>query len=187
MITMFRQLETERLQLTKFQECDIDGYTLLLTDSSTHPFIVENGPIDPNVVASRIRRIRIVSESGSTLYWTIWLKSFGEYVGYVALHATNTALPVLSYAVVPNSRRQGFASEAIRAVVEFAIGDLQKNTVLARVHLNNHASCALLEANDFNRIGTIDWYSSKRLEFSLKGTTGSADIQQVERKRIEQE
>ena len=162
---MFKQLETERLRLVTFDQSDLEGYTLLLTDPETFPFIVDDGPIDPDSVASRIRKNRIATQLGTAFYWTARLKGSEEYVGFVALHAVKSKRPVLSYAVVPVWRRKGLASESIRVVVDFVIETLRKEAVLARTHLENHASQALLKSLGFQLAGKVEWSGSERLEF----------------------
>lgn len=162
---MFTQLETSRLNLKKYDLSDVEGYSVLLTDESTYPFIVENGPIDPAQIISRIKRNRMATRLGTSLYWTARLKGSNDYVGFAALHASRSKRPVLSYAILPKWRRQGYASEAIRAILEFAIGKKGKSAVLARTHLDNQAFQSLLKSLGFRLAGTIDWAGSKRLEF----------------------
>ena len=162
---MFRELETKRLNLLWFDQSDIAGYTLLLNDASSHPYIVDDGPINPKKVAAKIRMNRTATLLGTSLYWTARLTRNGEYVGFTALHSALSKQPILSYAIVPGFRRQGFASEAIVSVVEFALTGLRKRSVLARTHIDNLASQTLLESLGFKFVGKIGCSGSTRLEF----------------------
>ncbi|MGI9516352.1 MAG: GNAT family N-acetyltransferase [Pirellulaceae bacterium] len=168
---MFVELYSDRLELLRFDQCDVDGYTLLLTDANTHPYIIDDGPVDPASVPIRIKKNCMATRFGQSLYWTARSKGCGEFVGFVALHSAKSKHPVLSYAVLPKWRRQGYASEAIRAVADFAIVDIGKQAILARTHLNNQASQSLLRSLGFTLAGEIDWSDAKRLEYILRPDT----------------
>jgi ribosomal-protein-alanine N-acetyltransferase len=80
-------------------------------------------------------------------HWAIRLKSDGEFVGMVSLgvHHDGTDTEI-SYLLLPEWWGQGYAKEAVRAVVDLALGDLGLPRVVAETQTANVASCRLLES-----------------------------------------
>lgn len=61
----------------------------------------------------------------------------------------------IGYTIFPDGRRQGFATEAVRALVEWAFASAGLSTVLATVATDNDASHGVLRAvGGFHLIGT---------------------------------
>ena len=57
----------------------------------------------------------------------------------------NTAEFGLFYAIFPSHRRQGYATEAARALVDYAFQQLQLKRVVATTDFNNRASMAVMQ------------------------------------------
>ena len=52
--------------------------------------------------------------------------------------------PILFYAIHPNYRNQGYASEAASAILDFAFENLKINKVYAQCDINNPASLGVM-------------------------------------------
>ena len=108
---------------------------------------------------------RMESGRQKTVIGRCGLKDYeaGEDNGYVVLRkdAVREHLPgsaeepfclELGYAVAEDYRRQGFAYEMCRAVLDYAFAVLHSDTVLVRIHPQNTASLGLARKLGFGRI-----------------------------------
>lgn len=69
----------------------------------------------------------------------------------------------IGFAFMPAARGQGFAFEAGRAVMEFAIRSLQLSRIVALTALDNHGSMRVLEKLGFSFERTLLWPDSSRV------------------------
>lgn len=159
----FPELSTERLHLRAMVAEDADGYSELLADPGTHPFITESGPIHATEVPGRIRRNLEAFRSRQHIYWSAELE--GQFVGYVALHGAWQPSPAISYAVREAWRRRGVASEAVAAVREHAFSKLGARELIARTHIGNDASVRLLVSLGFLESQIAETPGGPRREF----------------------
>ena len=177
----FPVLISDRILLRAMRESDADGFRELLTDPSTYPRILESGP-DPDAEARITRNIAAFSE-GKSVYWSIDLA--GTFVGVIAAHGELSEAPVLSYAIRPDWRRQGIAREALSTVCRFLFERIDASEVIARTHLDNEPSAALLLREGFRECGLVDWSGEPRREFRI--TRPEPRSSEVELLRIAEE
>ena len=81
----------------------------------------------------------------------------GEAVGSISTHHCDHRRGVFQYglSVAREHRRRGYATEAVRLVLEYYFGELHYQKCLVGVHSNNPASIALHERLGFVREGTL--------------------------------
>jgi len=78
----------------------------------------------------------------------------------------------LGYAINPNYQNQGFASEAVKAMLDFAFSNLKVALVFATCDCNNTASYKVMEKVGMKKVGQIvkhkefkgSWHDSFRYE-----------------------
>jgi RimJ/RimL family protein N-acetyltransferase len=150
------RLSTARLLLRPFRDSDVKAYAELLRDPTTHPFVVEGGPVAAEEVPARIEAL---GSSQTSRYWALEFEE--RFVGYVALHGVAEPTPSLSYAMHPSWRRRGFASEALGALAT-ALGD---RALEAQTHLDNQASAKLLLSLGFRDLGSSETPRGPRRTF----------------------
>ena len=151
----FPTLATGTIVLRRFDPEDLDGYTLLLQDPETFPYITEQGPVATSDVPAKLQRARESYQTGTHLYWAVALAESNEFVGYIAAHNLAGNPVSLSYATLPERRRRGFMAAAVRAVMRFLF-ERGAPVLEARVHLGNLASERLLETVGFRRTNERD-------------------------------
>lgn len=149
-------LTTQDLRLRPLHIEDRQALTILLRDPTTHPFIMDHGAPSAAEIPDWIARRR---EGGEHVYWAMEFE--GALIGYIALHATSTPAPALSYAVLPDWRRRGFAGQAIRVVFDHAC-HLGAERVVARTHLENLASAKLLLGSKFRETPQVQTVNGAR-------------------------
>lgn len=94
--------------------------------------------------------------------WVMIDRELATVVGDVGFHGPPQEERVeIGYAVLPQFRRRGYATEAAGALVEWALTQPGITEVLARCDADNPGSIATLERNGFERTGedreTIHW------------------------------
>jgi ribosomal-protein-alanine N-acetyltransferase len=103
--------------------------------------------------------------------WTIIERESRTVVGDVGFRGPpdRSGAVEIGYSVVPGRRKRGYATEAARAVVEWALDQPAVSVVLAGCDADNVASIRILETIGFVRTGEtggqIRWrYSGSALE-----------------------
>lgn len=94
--------------------------------------------------------------------WVVIDRDAATIVGDAGFHGPPQEQRIeLGYAVLPQFRRQGYATEASGALVEWALAQPEISEVVARCAADNPGSIATLERNGFQRTGedrgTIHW------------------------------
>lgn len=94
--------------------------------------------------------------------WVMIDRDLATVVGDVGFHGPPQDGRVeIGYAVMPQFRRRGYATEASGALVEWALAQPGITEVVARCDADNPGSIATLERNGFERTGedreTIRW------------------------------
>ncbi len=140
-------LHTERLRIEHFREADADFLVTLLNDADFITNIGDRGVRDLEA-ARRFYRDRLAAsyrEHGFGMF-AVRLRQSGELLGMCGLVRRPQLEHVdLGYAFLPNARGHGYALEAARRVVAYAIDDLGIGELLAIVNEDNTPSRHLLE------------------------------------------
>lgn len=94
--------------------------------------------------------------------WAIVLKALGEPIGTISVVSCDSRLsrPEIGYCIGKAWWRQGYTSEALRAVIDFLIGEVGANRVEARHDPRNPNSGAVMRKCGMTYEGTLrqaDW------------------------------
>lgn len=89
--------------------------------------------------------------------WVMIERDSGTVVGDIGFHAPPDAAGTveLGYSVVPSRRRRGYATDAARAVVSWAISQPSVRTVVAGCDPANEPSARVLQRVGFHRTGEV--------------------------------
>ena len=85
----------------------------------------------------------------------IYLRASLELIGDIGIHflpADDEQIEI-GFTVKPTEQRQGYAKEAVRAVLDYAFKNLRKHRVIASVDPRNAASIRLLEGIGMRKEG----------------------------------
>jgi RimJ/RimL family protein N-acetyltransferase len=144
-------LETERLRLRKLNTADAPTICRLLNEPSFLENIGDRGvrTIEDACHYLQSGPMTMYLEHGFGL-WMTELRETGEPVGICGLLKRPTLDDVdVGYALFPSYWGRGFASEAVRATMEYANATLGRNRVVAIVSPHNERSKALLRKLGF--------------------------------------
>lgn len=150
-------LMTPRLTLRPLGGRDIDAVFAMMSDDLSMRFWDYPAFRDRDVVADVVAAQLADVASGTAMYWAVALTSEGEAIGSCDLseidrHHNRAEVGFLfSRAYWGN----GYAFEAMSAVIAHAFEDLDLQRLWARFHTDNAASQRLLERLGFSREGTL--------------------------------
>jgi RimJ/RimL family protein N-acetyltransferase len=152
-------LASPRLNLSKVGEGDridiLDGYAWdpEVTRYLTWTPRTDVGQVD-EFIADRLRRW----ETGESFTWVLRLEASNELVGMVEARVDSHRIE-LGYVVVRRFWGNGFATEAVRAVVDWAAAEPAVKCVWGYTDVDNRASIRVLEKASLSRAGLLEGWA----------------------------
>lgn len=157
-------LETDRLILRRFQMEDAESFFEFLSDrQSCH----DDGGYAPYSEMNAQYFQFVESLSMQETYYAIVLKSTGTPIGTINLWKDDSRAVEameLGYTIIPSQRRQGYAFEAVSALIQLLQSDLKLDLLLAGVFPDNAVSLHLLKKLGFVQEGILRkalWHCEK--------------------------
>lgn len=148
--------ETERLRLQPLTEADIESVFSLMDDPEVMAFWDIPEVDDPDVVAQIVRSQIAAMADGAAVHWSIRRLDDGVFVGTCDLseiHRRHKRAEV-GFMLGRDTWGQGYALEAMRAVIAFAATSGMRR-LTGRTHLGNRSSEALLQKLGFQEEGLL--------------------------------
>ncbi|MFE5307086.1 GNAT family N-acetyltransferase [Isoptericola sp. NPDC056605] len=154
---------TGRLVLRAHRAEDLEPLLAYYADPEVARYLLEE-PWTPDVgeaqLAKRLARTSI-DEPGSAL--ALVVEHDGQVVGDVALWTTGDTVSrgEIGWVFHPDHTGQGYATEAVRAVLDLAFGFYRMHRVVAQLDARNEPSARLCERVGMRREGHLrqDWWS----------------------------
>jgi ribosomal-protein-alanine N-acetyltransferase len=149
-------LNTDRLEIRELDLGDFSAVHACVSD----PLVAQWFPWGPNTEAETraflegVVRADTLTERAS-IALAIVLRGVG-LIGVCFLDRRMHREFEVGYYIHRNHWSQGFATEAIEAIVPFAFGELEAHRVFARVDAENPKSAQVLERADFRLEGKLD-------------------------------
>lgn len=155
----FPVLETERLVL---REITLDDAGFWLRNFSD-PSVVERTAFEPpaDLAAAKAELIQYAVrpfERGTGIRWGIALRPSNELVGTLGYHEwmrEGAHRARAGYDLLPEYRRRGIMTEAMRAILVYGFETMTLNRVEALIDPSNAASIRLVEKLGFRREGIL--------------------------------
>ena len=150
-------LTTSRLVLRPVAEGDADG--LWAMHSSARVLRYWDSPpwTDRSRADVFVARSRALAEEGSAVRLVLERASDGAFLGWCTLSRWNPGFrsAAIGYCLAEPAWGAGYATEAARALLDWAFGTLDLNRVQAECDTRNLASARVLEKLGFQREGTL--------------------------------
>jgi RimJ/RimL family protein N-acetyltransferase len=150
-------LDTKRLQLRSFTEADADD--LFALQSNPHVLRYWDSPpwVDRASVERFLAGCRQVAEDGTGARVAIERTGDGAFLGWCTFNSWNPDFrsASLGYCLTEASWGRGYATEAARALLQWAFDTLDLNRVQSETDTRNVASARVLEKLGFVREGTL--------------------------------
>ena len=156
---VFPELETSRLLLAELQFDDKEQIFSLFSTPAVVEYYDLEAFSEPEQAASLIRLFKSRYAEQAGIRWAIRLKTTGKLVGTCGFNSWNSKMQnaVVGYDLQPEFWGNGYASEAVRAIIKLAFaGDLscgKLHRIQADTIPGNHASEALLHKLGFKEEG----------------------------------
>jgi [ribosomal protein S5]-alanine N-acetyltransferase len=159
-------LVTERLELRAFEPDDLEALHAIYGDPEVTRFI----PAYPTLEHTR-RALDIhvrEARAGNPAFWALIERKSGELIGDAGVGLIEGIGPEyeLGYTLGPQWWGRGYATEAARAVLKYAIGPLALPKLLALVRPANAASINVIEKIGMERVGTRNAYGAEHLVYA---------------------
>jgi RimJ/RimL family protein N-acetyltransferase len=150
-------LQTARLRLRAFDDADADDVFALHSSPSVLRYWDSPPWTDRARAEKFLARCREIEAEGSGARLAVDRLSDGAFIGWCTLTSWNRDFrsAELGYCFAEAVWGQGYATEAVRAVLTWAYGALDLNRVQAQVDTRNAPSGRVLEKLGFVREGTL--------------------------------
>ena len=104
-----------------------------------------------------VRRMHAKWQERSALIMGIWSKDGRDYFGGIGFHGLDWAVPSLElgYFLRSDAQGRGYASDAVRQIVEFGFRTLAARRIWASCDTGNDPSVRVLERCGFRREATL--------------------------------
>jgi len=152
-------LDTHNLELRPYTSIDAPAF-LTLIDRNREQLIQSFAPIAKDVVRTTDADAFVKSSaekwtSRKEFVYGIWCKTSKELIGQIKAKSIVWDIPAaeLSYFICQSSRRRGFATEAVSAVLRVAIGQMHFERICLRIIASNGESLRLADKLGFKREG----------------------------------
>ncbi len=154
---MSRFVATQRLMLEPLGAGHAERLFSLLSDPALYTFLPGDPPVSVEALHERYERLEWRRSPDGKELWLNWAarQESGTYVGLVEATVRADASAQIAYFVFHPFQRQGFAAEAVEAVVMHLKNDIGVETARALLDTRNEASWRLLERLGFKRTRTI--------------------------------
>jgi [ribosomal protein S5]-alanine N-acetyltransferase len=150
-------LRTARLHLEPQQRRHASLMYNVLSPSEIYAYIPQDTPSDLAALEARYERLESRRSSDGLEYWLNWIVlANNEAIGRVEASVNIAeARADVAYVFAPGSWGQGFATEAMNAMLEHLQRDLRVRKFTANVDTRNLASIRLLERLGFAQVELI--------------------------------
>lgn len=142
------KLETERLLLRPFQECDLSDLPQIDADPDV-TYFRGISPMSHEDSAKWFQERSALKEDEERkwLFWCVRRKEDDAFLGMTLVRSLNPDWREweVGYALGKLHWGRGYATEAVKRTLEFAFKDLKAHRIIANVYPQNHPSRRLLE------------------------------------------
>lgn len=152
------KLTTQRLDLRSIQLEDLELAHDLWTNAEVRRFLFDDRVISLDEARALIEAsLKNFEEHGYGLWFT-FSREAGALVGFAGFIASSDESPNLVYGIRPEFCGHGFATEAAKAVLDYAFETLALSSVKADVDEPNAVSVRILEKLEMTQIrrGLVD-------------------------------
>lgn len=139
-------LTSKRLGFRTWSQDDLELAIGLWGDYKVTKFFDGRGPLSREQAAHRLRQEITTQSEHGVQYWPIFRLESGEHIGCAGLRPYDSSGNILEIGVHIRSKhwRKGYASEAARAVMDYAFGFLKVTALFAGHNPENSGSKNLL-------------------------------------------
>ena len=149
----FPVIKTERLVLREITEEDLPEIFYQRSDPQMMKYVDRAPAKSIEDAREFLGRIKTAQLNNDGVNWGITLKNEPKLIGNIGIWCIDKEhhRAELGYVLHPEHQSKGYASEAIKAVLQYGFHTMRLHSMEANVNPNNEASIKLLERNGFIR------------------------------------
>ena len=153
----FPKMVTPRLVLGPFESRDAPDVFGFFGSEAWLRYVPRETLDVPEQAVEKVRGMSKAFEERSAIWWTFRAQKTGEFVGYGGLFDINREdhNAEIGYGFNPQCWGQGYASEAVRPIVDFGFENLGLHRIFGLIDPDNVASVKVLEKLGFDREGML--------------------------------
>ena len=157
-IPLMAPLVTKRLRIRRFEIDDADAFAAFMTDSESTRFMAfADEQKSPEGARALIEAtIRSYDTDRAMFAFAVERSSTGTFVGFCGLTPQDETTMEIMYAVMPEARGQGYATEIAKALAGYALDELGYARVLAPIVPGHTVSRAVAAKAGFEDRGLVD-------------------------------
>lgn len=160
-------LETERLNIRRFQDADVDGVHLMRSDPEVMRYIRETLK-EKSESASWMKAISARWDSDGIGYCALVEKTTGDFAGWCGLwQVPETGETEVGYAITKSKWGTGLATEAAEAVVDYGFSTLRLDHIVALAYPENEASINVMGKLGMTYVETGQFYGKRLVKYSI--------------------
>ena len=159
-------LVTSRLVIRSFEESDVEAWLELVNDPAVTRFLPPGPDVTPEMFRTALERRQKLEREHRYSMWATDLKATGKFIGQCGLFPVEGKGPEveLAYHFSPASWRNGYATEAVRAVLAYGFERIGLDRVLAVIMPENFGSQRVVEKAGMRFDGTGTFYEIEGLK-----------------------
>jgi ribosomal-protein-alanine N-acetyltransferase len=165
-------LETDRLRLRPVAAGDLDEFAALYGDPEVVRFIGYRSPMTREQTAERLVFMLDHWRQHGFGMWALLLKADGRFVGRCGMRYLDETTEIeVGYTLAREFWGQGFATEAARAVVRYALDVMKVSRLVAVADPANVASIKVMKKLGMTFEGMGRFYNSNCVLYALAPAT----------------
>ena len=137
------------MQFNRFKESDWKDLYEYLSDRD----VVRFEPYD--VYSEKESMQEAVNRAKNSMFWAVCIKETGKLIGNLYFQKQDFDTWELGYVFNKNFQKKGFATEAAKALINYAIKELNARKIIAMCSPKNESSWKLLERLKMRREGHL--------------------------------
>ncbi len=151
-------IETERLVLRRLESADVEGIYYLRSDPGVNKYVNRSPALELKDAVIFIETINQSIDRNDVFYWGIVLKEKNQLVGTICLWniSPNDSAAETGYELMPEFQGNGYVSEALNGVMNFAFEKIGLASIYAYVHPENERSKKILDKFGFKYVGLAE-------------------------------
>jgi ribosomal-protein-alanine N-acetyltransferase len=151
--TPFPIIRTERLVLREITDDDLPEIFYQRSDPQMMKYLDRAPARSQENAAEFLGRLKATLSANEGITWGITLKGEPRLIGNIAIWRIDKEhhRAEIGYALHPEHQSKGYASEALKAILDYGFHTMKLHSLEANVNPKNNASIKLLEKNNFVR------------------------------------
>lgn len=160
-------IKTKRCKLLIIQDCDYSDLKKLYTNDQVRKYL--GGATDDEILLRNKFEEVLDNSRNDAYYWVIRSISNNEFIGLITLDNYHDGKNIeVSYQLLPEWWGSGYATEVLKAIIDYSFGELGLAKLMAETQTENISSCRLLERVGMKFERNLYRFNAKQSIFSIE-------------------